>query len=171
MDEYLLIDGYNIIFAWDELNELASADLNAARIALQEELCNYQGFKKINVIVVYDGHKVKDNKGSNMPYYNIDIVFTKEAQTADTYIETVSKQLAKNAKVTVATSDRIEQMIIIGDGAFRLSASDLKAELEATKQLMKEKHIEKLPSQQNMLFDHASKELAALLEKMRLTSD
>jgi len=171
MDEYLLIDGYNIIYAWDELKSLAETNLDAARLSFQDILCNYQGYKKTNVIVVYDGYKVKGNPGSITPYFNIHIIFTKEAETADTYIEKASNQLARKYRVTVATSDHLEQMIILGQGAMRLSANDLKAEIDTVNQLIKEKYLDNKEGPKNMLFDHASPVLANFLKKLRLQKD
>ena len=106
--EYLLVDGYNIIHAWPELKELAAVNLDAARTSLQDILCNYQGYKKCNVIVVFDGYKVKNNPGTVIQYHNIHVVFTKEAETADQYIEKVTQQMNRQYSVAVATSDKLE---------------------------------------------------------------
>ena len=111
--EYLLVDGYNIIFAWDDLKELAKDSLDAARQKLQDILCNYQGYKKNEVILVFDGYKSKGNPGSILHYYNIDVVFTKEAETADQFIEKVTQQVGRQYNVRVATSDRLEQIICL----------------------------------------------------------
>lgn len=132
--EYLLIDGYNIIFAWEELKELAKENLESARQALADVLCNYQGFRKCNVILVFDAYKVAGGIGKVLHYNNIDIVYTKEAETADMYIEKTTYQLKGKYRVKVATSDGAEQMIILGHGALRLSAEMLKQEIEATNQ-------------------------------------
>ena len=129
-EDYLLVDGYNIIFAWDELNELSKINLESARISLLEIMCNYQGFMGIQLIVVFDAYKVQGNKGSVEKYKNIYAVYTKEAETADQYIEKTVHNIGKKHRVTVATSDRLEQMIILGDGAVRLSAAGLKDEVE-----------------------------------------
>ena len=123
--EYLLVDGYNIIHAWPELKELAAVNLNAARTSLQDTLCNYQGYKKCQIIVVFDGYKVKGNPGTVVPYHNIHVVFTKEAETADTYIEKVTNEIGKKYQITVATSDRLEQMIVLSRGAVRMSSNEL----------------------------------------------
>ncbi len=120
--EYLLIDGYNIIFAWKELKELAGDNLQAARDALIEKVANYQGYRQINIILVFDAYKVQNNAGEVVKYNGIDIVYTKEAETADTYIERVTHEIGKKYRVTVATSDHHEQCIIWGNGATRLSA-------------------------------------------------
>jgi small GTP-binding protein len=127
--EYLLVDGYNIIFSWDELNDLAKANMDAARNKLMDILCNYQGFKKCILILVFDAYKVKDGTGEMLDYHNIHVVYTKEAETADEYIEKVTHDIARKHRVTVATSDALEQLIIMGQGAIRLSANDLKEEI------------------------------------------
>ena len=128
--EYLLVDGYNIIFAWDELKELARQDVAAARAALEDILSNYQGFRKCVVILVFDAYKVKGNPGSVEKKNNIYVVYTKEAETADSYIEKATYDLGRNHRVRVATSDGLEQLIILGHGALRLSARAFKAEVE-----------------------------------------
>ena len=120
--EYLLIDGYNIIFAWDEYRDMASTKLEYARNSLIERLCNYQGFSELEIILVFDAYKVHKNPGSVENFRNIKVVYTKEAETADTYIEKVSHKLSKNHIVRVATSDGPEQMIILGNGALRVPA-------------------------------------------------
>ena len=131
-EEYLLVDGYNIIFAWDELNELSKDNLEASRAQLMELLCNYQGYKKCNLIVVFDAYKVEGNKGSVEKYKNIYVVYTKEAETADQYIEKTVHKMKGKYNVTVATSDRLEQMIIMGDGALRISAKGFLEEVKRT---------------------------------------
>ena len=130
--EYLLVDGYNIIFAWDDLKELARMDIGAARSLLEDVLVNYQSFRKCEVILVFDAYKVKGNPGSVEKRNGIYVVYTKEAQTADNYIERTTYQLGKNHKVRVATSDRLVQMIITGHSAFRMSAQAFRAEVEET---------------------------------------
>ena len=128
--EYLLVDGYNIIFAWEELTALARQDVAAARGALEDILSNYQGFRKCVVILVFDAYKVKGNPGSVEKKNNIYVVYTKEAETADAYIEKATYDLGKDHRVRVATSDGLEQLIILGHGALRLSARAFKAEIE-----------------------------------------
>jgi len=128
--EYLLVDGYNIIFAWDELTVLAREDVSAARQTLEDILSNYQGIRKCVVILVFDAYKVKGNPGSVEKKDNIYVVYTKEAETADAYSEKATYDLGKNHRVRVATSDGLEQMIILGHGALRLSARTFKAEIE-----------------------------------------
>lgn len=129
--EYLLVDGYNIIFAWDELQCLAAQDIAAARGALIDILANYQGFRKCRVIVVFDAYKVKGNPGSVQTVHGIKVVYTKEAETADTYIERATYELRRERRVRVATSDGPEQVIILGHGALRVSARAFHAEVEA----------------------------------------
>ena len=128
--DYLLVDGYNIIFAWDELKELAVRDLHAAREALIHILSNYQGVKKCELILVFDAYKVKGGVRSIERVHNISVVYTKEAETADMYIEKVTYEVGKKHRVKVATSDALEQMIILGHGAVRLSANELKWDIE-----------------------------------------
>ena len=168
VEEYLLVDGYNIIFAWEELKELAAVNIDAARLSLQDVLCNYQGYRKNHVIVVYDGYKVKGNPGTVTRYYDIDVVFTKEAETADSYIEKTSHELSGENQVTVATSDQLEQMIIMGHGSRRLSARELKREIDQVNRLIHERHLNQTARNQNLLFHHASPEVAQLLEDIRL---
>ena len=128
--EYLLVDGYNIIFAWEELKAVAQTNLDAARQLLMDLLSNYQGFKKCVVILVFDAYKVPRNVQDVFKYHNIYVVYTKEAETADTYIERTTYEIGRHHQVKVATSDGAEQLIILGHGALRLSATTFKAELE-----------------------------------------
>ena len=141
--EYLLVDGYNIIFSWKELNELAKKNMDSARYKLMDILCNYQGFKKCKVILVFDAYKVKGGVGSIQSYHNIDVVYTKEAETADQYIEKVTHEIARDNHVTVATSDALEQLIILGKGAIRLSANDLKDEILRVNNTIRSDYLEK----------------------------
>lgn len=128
-DEYLLVDGYNIIFAWDDLKELARQNLDAARQSLMDILSNYQGFRQCAVILVFDAYKVH-HTGEVTRYHNIDVVYTKEAETADMYIEQATYKLSKNRRVRVATSDGMEQLIVLGHGALRVSARTFRQEVE-----------------------------------------
>ena len=130
LEEYLLVDGYNIIFAWEDLKELSMVNVEGARTKLMDILCNYQGYLKNTLIVVFDAYKVKGNPGSVAKYNNIHVVYTKEAETADQYIEKVVHQIGRKYKVTVATSDALEQLIIWGQGATRMSAQGLREEIE-----------------------------------------
>lgn len=129
--EYLLVDGYNIIFAWDELKEIARNSLEAARDRLIDILCNYQGFKQCELILVFDAYKVKGNTGSVEKIHNINVVYTKEAETADMYIEKTTHELGKKHRVRVATSDSLEQIIILGNGATRISANEFLSEVKS----------------------------------------
>jgi predicted RNA-binding protein with PIN domain len=128
--EYLLVDGYNVIFSWENLRELSQNNIEGARNALINILCNYQGYKKCEVILVFDAYKVKGNTRETEKVNNINIVYTKEAETADMYIEKVSHKLAKNNKVRVVTSDALEQLIILGNGALRVSSKEFHNEVQ-----------------------------------------
>ncbi len=167
--EYLLVDGYNVIFAWDKLKKIAEYSLEEARLKLMGILSDFGGATDIEIILVFDAHKVKKNKGYTEKHYNITVVYTKEAQTADHYIENSVKELMrqKKYKVRVATSDHLEQIIIISHGAGRISAGDLFYEIEATKKVIKEQYIENRPVKNNMLLDNLDKKTAELLESMR----
>lgn len=134
---YLLVDGYNIIFAWEELNKIAQQNLDLARSELINILCNYQGYNRCEVIVVFDAYKVKGNKGEVERHGGITAVYTKEAETADMYIEKATRMLGKKHRVRVATSDRLEQLIIFGADAERVSASELYAEVKYTEKQIK----------------------------------
>ena len=166
--EYLLVDGYNIIFSWEELRELSEKDIGAARGKLADILSNYQGFKKCTLILVYDAYKVEGNPGEVMKYHNIYIVYTKEAETADQYIEKTVRRIAKDAAITVATSDGLEQVIILGQGANRMSAPGLKEEIERTLAEVRGEHLGKKGSVGNYLFDYLDEETAEEMEKVRL---
>lgn len=166
--EYLLVDGYNIIFSWEELRELSEKDIGAARGKLADILSNYQGYRKCTLILVYDAYKVEGNPGEVMKYHNIYIVYTKEAETADQYIEKTVRRIAKDAAVTVATSDGLEQVIILGQGANRMSAPGLKEEIERTLAEVRGEHLGKKGSVGNYLFDYLDEETAAEMEKVRL---
>lgn len=137
-EDYLLVDGYNIIFAWGRLKNAANENLDLARSKLTNILCNYAGFHNCNVILVFDAYKVKGNHGAVEKMNNISVVYTKEAETADTYIERVTHELSREYNVRVATSDNIEQLIILGNGAYRISADTFLKEVEATERAIKE---------------------------------
>lgn len=130
--EYLLVDGYNIIFAWDELKVVAADNLDAARKNLMDILSNYQGFRRNKVILVFDAYRVPHHTGDVSRYHNISVVYTKEAETADAYIERVTYQIGNQHRVRVATSDNAEQLIILGHGALRVSAAAFHEEVEQT---------------------------------------
>lgn len=170
-EEYLLVDGYNIIFAWEELSELAKLNLDSARGKLMDILSNYQGYRKMTLILVFDAYKVKGSPGSIFPYHNIYVVYTKEAETADQYIEKVTHEIARKHKVSVATSDGLEQLIIMGQGAKRISARELKEEIMSTNQELRELFLEnpeKGAKEKQYLFDALSPELAEHMENVRL---
>lgn len=141
-EEYLLVDGYNIIFAWEDLRELAKTSIDGARGKLLDMLCDYQGCCGKTVIAVFDAYKVKGNPGVVSWYHNIHVVYTKEAETADQYIEKTVHELARKRDVTVATSDGLEQMIIWGQGAVRMSAKELRGEMDAALDLLRERFRE-----------------------------
>lgn len=151
-EKYLLVDGYNILFAWEELKALAQENLGAARDKLMDLLCDYQGYKNMKLLLVFDAYKVPGNTEKVMDYHNIQVVYTKEAQTADQYIEKLVHEKGKQYEITVATSDRAEQMIIWGEGARRLSARDLKEEMERAHSEMSERYLENQQRDQNYAF-------------------
>jgi len=139
-EEYLLVDGYNVIFAWEDLKDLAQVSIDGARGKLLDVLCDYQGMKKCHLIVVFDAYRVQGHKTEISTYHNIHVVFTKEAETADQYIEKFAHENGKKYNVTVATSDGLEQIIIRGQGCRLLSARELKDEIERTKKTLFEEH-------------------------------
>ena len=169
MKEYLLVDGYNIIYAWPELRVLSERDIGSARTKLMDELCNYQGFTRQTVILVFDAYRVEGHPGEIFKYHNIHVVFTKEAETADQYIEKTVREIGHTYKVTVATSDGLEQVIIMGEGAHRMSAADLKDEMKYVQEQIREIAQQKrLASGKQFLFDTLPGELARQMEEIRL---
>ena len=166
--EYLLVDGYNIIFAWDDLKELAKVNIDSARTKLMDILCNYQGFKKNILILVFDAYRVEGHPGEIFTYKNIFVVYTKEAETADQYIEKTVHEIGRRHHVTVATSDALEQVIILGQGAARISARGLKEEIEAAKDEMRKDYMNKESSSGTYLLSSLSEEEQAALEAVRL---
>ena len=166
--EYLLVDGYNIIFAWEDLKELAAVNIDGARERLMDILCNYQGFKKSTLILVFDAYKVKGNPGSVETYHNIHVVYTKEAETADQYIEKTVHEIGRKYRVTVATSDQLEQVIILGQGGQRMSARELLEDVIEVSHQIRETARQKRSSDKNYLFDHLDEETAARMERIRL---
>ena len=152
-EAYLLVDGYNIIFAWEELKELAQTTIDGARGRLQDILCNYQGMKKCQVILVFDAYRVKGHDTEILDYHNIHIVYTKEAETADQYIEKFAHEHGSKYDVTAATSDGLEQIIIRGQGCKLLSARDLEAEVKAMEEGLRQDYLEKQPKGRNLLKD------------------
>ena len=165
--EYLLIDGYNIVFAWEDLRELAIKDIMAARDKLIDLIVDFAGFRKEHVILVFDAYKVRGGRGEVIHVGGIDVIYTKEAETADLYIEKAAHELSKRYKVTVATSDAVEQVIIYGAGAYRMSAQNLLEELVLTKSLMRE-HYEKRDEKKagGILAQMSEKDAQALKEHL-----
>ena len=167
-ESYLLVDGYNIIFSWDELRDLSEVNITSARNALMDILCNYQGIKKDTLILVFDAYKVEGNPGQVFKYHNIYVVYTKEAETADQYIEKTVHRMNRKYQVTVATSDALEQVIILGQGAQRLSAQGLKDEVEQTCQEIRQILEERRENDRNYLLNALPKDMVDLVEDVRL---
>jgi len=142
---YLIVDGYNVIFAWDELKDLAAVNLDGAREALLEALSNYSAYKKTGILVVFDGYKVQGNPGTQMCYSGLDVVYTKQAETADRFIEKTIYELGRKYKITVVTSDRPVQMAALGDGAARMSAREFRAEVLNTSEEIRQKLAKQRP--------------------------
>ena len=140
-EDYVIVDGYNVIFAWDTLRELSEHNIDSARGKLMDILSNYQGYMNCKLIVVFDGYKVKDNKGERFPYDDIEVVYTKEGETADAHIEKLTHELARKHKVTVVTSDGLEQIVTMGQGAIRMSSRDFKAEVERVNEHLRENYL------------------------------
>lgn len=139
--EYLLVDGYNVIFAWDDLKTLAAVNIDSARDKLIDIMSNYQGYVGCELILVFDAYKVKQNPGSITKHGNIHVVYTKEAETADMYIEKTTHELGRKYKVTVASSDGLEQLIIMGQGALRMSSRGLREEVERVNQILRNDYL------------------------------
>ena len=169
-EEYLLVDGYNIIYAWDSLKELAQENLDGARGRLMDILSNYQGYCGIRLILVFDAYKVKGNPGSTVRYHNIDVVYTKEAETADQYIEKVSHEIGRKYRVRVATSDGLEQLIIMGAGAIRVSARELQEEVMSAGEELRQMFMDnqnRPAGDRHYLMSDASEEVTAYVEKVK----
>ena len=167
-EQYLLVDGYNIIFSWEDLNELSRVNMEGARSKLADLLCNYQGYWKCHVILVIDAYKVEGNHGEVVKYHNIHIVYTKEAETADQYIEKTVHAIGRKYGVTVATSDGLEQVIILGQGARRLSARGLREEIEAASTEIRGDYLNRQGPTKNLLIHQLPGEMAELMEDVRL---
>ena len=163
--EYLLVDGYNIIFAWDDLKELAEENIEAARNKLMDVLCDYQGYRRMTVILVFDAYKVPGNPGEVQKYHNIHVVYTREAETADQYIEKTVHDMAREHQVTVATSDGMEQIIIMGQGARRISARDLLAEIRESRRELRALHLDPAPKMKRYLLEDVPPEVLEDLKK------
>ena len=140
---YLLVDGYNIIFSWNNLKELAATNLDAARNTLLDSMCNYQAMKKCELIVVFDAYRVQNHATESFDYHNIHVVYTKEAETADTYIERFAHEHGRKHYVRVATSDRMEQIIITGQGCHMVSAGEFEQEVKAQEEMIREEYLDK----------------------------
>lgn len=164
---FLIVDGYNIIHAWPELEDLTNVSLESARIKLMDILCNYQGVSGETVILVFDGYLVKGSLGSVMEYNNIFVVYTKEAETADHYIEKTVFNIPKEYRVKVATNDGLEQTIIMGKGAVRITATELKQMIEHEEKNIRQNYTEKRPAKNNMLIDNVDQKTLEWLEMMR----
>ena len=158
-ESYLLVDGYNIIYAWKELKELAAVSLDGARGKLQDILCDYQAMKGCQLMVVFDAYRLQGHPVEVSDYHNIRVVFTKEAETADQYIEKFAVRHAKDYSITVATSDGLEQVIIRGQGCALLSAKDLEEEIKRSKVSFKEQHMEQGLKDRNLLGEYLPKEV------------
>lgn len=167
-DEYLLVDGYNVIYGWEELKELAETTIDGARGRLLDILCNYQGIRRCHLIVVFDAYRVQGHTTECLDYHNIHVVYTKEAETADQYIERFAHDHGKQYDVTVATSDGLEQIIIRGQGCRLLSARDLQQEIKQAEKTVMEAYGEKPKGGKHYLFDALSEETA---EKLREIQD
>ena len=170
---YLLVDGYNIIFAWKELAKIAKDSLAIARGRLCDILCDYQGITGMVIILVFDAHRVEGGLGNIEEYHNITVVYTKEAETADHYIEHTARELSKKdgrgarRKVIVATSDLLEQIIILSHGARRMSADDLLTDVESVKKELNERYLDTQPAKNNTLAGLLDAETARKLDAMR----
>lgn len=168
MEEYLLVDGYNVIFAWEDLKELAKVNIEGARNKLMDVLCNYQGFKKCNLILVFDAYKVQGQELGVQKYHNIYVVYTKEAETADQYIEKVVHEIGRKYHVTVATSDNVEQVVTLGQGGKLLSARELRTEVEEVQRQIREEYLNRPQKGKNYLFDYLDEEISGRMEEVRL---
>lgn len=166
--EYLLVDGYNVIFSWDELRELARVNLDGARGKLMDILSNYQGIRQCVVILVFDAYRVKGGTEQVLTYHNIHVVYTREAETADQYIEKATHRIDRRHQVTVASSDGVEQIIILGQGAARMSARELREEIERACAGMRKDFLEKPSAGKNLLIHHADDEMKEIMEDVRL---
>lgn len=162
--EYLLVDGYNIIFAWEELKELSEMSIDGARGRLLDILCNYQGMRQCEVIAVFDAYRVKGHDTEITDYHNIHVVYTKEAETADQYIERFSHENSRKYDVTVATSDGLEQIIIRGQGCRLLSARELKKEIDYYSHNLQVDYLEKQPSGKHYMLEGLEEKLREEIE-------
>ncbi len=169
-ERYLLVDGYNIIFAWDELKELAKVSIDGARGRLMDILCNYQGIRKCHLILVFDAYRVQGHDTEIFDFHNIHVVYTKEAETADQYIEKFAYEHGNKDEVTVATSDGLEQIIIRGKGCALYSARELKEEIERASEEIQRAYGDKTLEERNYLLDGVDDEIKKELENLRSAS-
>ncbi len=166
--EFLLVDGYNVIFAWEDLKELAKVNIEAARNKLMDILCNYQGFRKCTVILVFDAYKVDGYALEIQKYHNIHIVYTKEAETADQYIEKVVHHIGRKYHVTVVTSDGVEQVVTLGQGGTLISSREFREEVELVRRQIREEYESRRDRGKNYLFDHMDEKMQEDMENIRL---
>lgn len=166
--EYMLVDGYNVIFAWDSLRELAEQNIDAARDRLMDILVNYSSYQKHTLILVFDAYKLKGHTTEIMEYHNIYVVYTKEAETADRYIEKTAHEIGHKYRVTVVTSDGMEQVIIRSAGCILMSSKELFEDVQRVEREIRKEHIESQMSKKNLLFDQLSDEMKQKLEDIRL---
>lgn len=166
-EEYLLVDGYNVIFAWEELKELAEVNMDSARGKLLDLLCNYQAIRKCQLIAVFDAYRVIGHETEISDYHNIHVVFTKEAETADQYIEKFAHEHASNYRVTVATSDGLEQIIIRGEGCHLISSRELKEEMERVNSAIHAEYVRTNENGKRYLLDELSEEQKKQLEEWK----
>ena len=169
-ERYLLVDGYNIIFAWEELKELAKVSIDGARGRLMDILCNYQGIRKCHLILVFDAYRVQGHDTEIFDFHNIHVVYTKEAETADQYIEKFAYEHGNKDEVTVATSDGLEQIIIRGKGCALYSARELKEEIERASEEIQRAYGDKTLEERNYLLDGVDDEIKKELENLRSAS-
>ena len=166
--DFLLVDGYNVIFAWEDLKELAKVNIEAARNKLTDILCNYQGFRKCTVILVFDAYKVDGYALEIQKYHNIHIVYTKEAETADQYIEKVVHHIGRKYHVTVVTSDGVEQVVTLGQGGTLISSREFREEVELVRRQIREEYESRRDRGKNYLFDHMDEKMQEDMENIRL---
>lgn len=162
----MFVDGYNIIFSWENLKKIATYSLEDARKKLLDTLSDYQGYADCELVVVFDAHNVPESPGSIGPYDNLTVIFTKEDESADNYIERCARLLARNYKVRVATNDNLQQVMISGKGALRITARDLYEEILSLKNVQKTKYINNLPIKRNQLFDNLDSDLKEAFKRM-----
>ncbi|MCI8992100.1 MAG: GTP-binding protein [Eubacterium sp.] len=170
-DEYLLVDGYNVIFSWEDLKELAKENIDSARDKLADCLSHYQGYRNIHVILVFDAYRVEGHEEEVFQYHNITVVYTKEAETADQYIEKTAHEIGRKYRVTVATSDGLEQIIIRGQGCSLLSSRELKLEIEQMKRELEAEYLVRHKKSGSYLFDALDEQLAEEMEQFRLNGN